>query len=463
MGRPAQLSVDRLRVLLQAGGPRSALDLAQAGQVDRSTVARTLPDLGETVVRLGAARRARYALRRRVRNAGDRWPLYRVDENGRAQTWAQIEALHGGWRMEWAGAAPAWAEYIADREGVCDGLPFFLSDVRPQGFLGRALARRFAGSLALPADPRMWGDDDILVFLLAAGEDLPGQCVLGDAAMRQTLAQQLEVVSAVPLAERAQRYPELAAQVAAGQIIGSSAGGENPKFLTALALPEGAVRPVLVKFSAPLDTPAGRRWADLLAAERVAHGVLVAQGLAVGDAELVDAGGRRFLEIPRHDRVGVRGRRGVVSLEAIHAAIVNPTGTDWASAVSGMVADGLVAADGFERVRRLACFGELIGNVDMHFGNLSFWLDDTLPLRPAPAYDMLPMAWAPSAQGELIERPFAPPPPLPTIAPAWSEAAGWAREFWRRVAADPAVTPEFAARARGAEETVGRLHAHFIG
>ena len=38
-------------------------------------------------------------------------------------------------------------------------------------------------------------------------------------------------------------------------------------------------------------------------------------------------------------------------------------------------------------------YGELIRNVDMHAGNLSFMLTDTFPLQLAPFYDMLPCAY----------------------------------------------------------------------
>jgi len=97
----------------------------------------------------------------------------------------------------------------------------------------------------------------------------------------------------------------------------------------------------------------------------------------------------------------------------------------------------------------------------MHFANVSFWLDDTLPFRPAPAYDLLPLAWAPSVQGEIVERPFAPRPPLPAGMAEWSEAAGWAEDFWQRVIADARVSPEFIARARAAAALVARIRAHF--
>jgi hypothetical protein len=467
MARPAQITLADITLRLQVGGAMTAVALADRLGVDRSTISRGLSRLGDAVLPLGAARRARYALRRNVRGAGDRWPLHRVTSDGRANLWAQLEVLHGGYRVTWTGDVPAWAAQAVDPEGFVEGVPFFLVDQRPQGFLGRREAQRVSESLRLPADPRQWGDDDILIFLQSEGCDVPGDLVVGEGPLRRLLARQVgsaaEELTIVAEGERAERYPALATRVALSGIPGSSAGGEQPKFLAAVRRGEGVVEPVLVKFSPLLESATGRRWADLLVAEAHALAVLAERGLAEPGAHVQEGGGRRFLEVRRYDRVGPHGRRGVVSLEALHGAFEGGAAIDWPSAAAALARAGLVDAAGLAAVQRLHAFGGLIGNVDMHFGNLSFWLDDTLPFRPAPAYDMLPMAWAPSVQGEMIERPFAPPPPLPATLPAWSDAAGWAEDFWARVAVDPAVTSEFAQRARQAGEQVARLRAHFLG
>jgi hypothetical protein len=459
---PGDISL-RLQV---AGGALTAQALATALGVNQSTISRGLARMGESVVALGAARRARYALRRPVRNIGDRWPIYRIDANGRAREWARLHTLHGGTLIEWTGEAPAWAERMTDREGMVEGFPFFLGDLRPQGFLGRQEARRVAETLHLPADPRMWGDDDTLVFLQAEGGDLPGDVVVGEAPLRRVLARQMEEqaddASVVSDGSRATRFPELAAQMAAGGLPGSSAGGEQPKFLAAIRRRGGALQPILVKFSSAMDSQPGRRWADLLAAEAHALAVLAEHGLATAGARVFDAGGRRFLEVARHDRVGAHGRRGVVSLEALHAALGTGGAVNhWGAAAEALARDELIDEAGLATVRRLHSFGELIGNSDMHFGNLSFWLDDTLPFRPAPAYDMLPMLWAPNAQGEVAARTLAPRPPLPGVLAEWRDAAEWAGEFWRRVAGDATISREFRAIARQSGELVARMRAQF--
>ena len=121
---------------------------------------------------------------------------------------------------------------------------------------------------------------------------------------------------------------------------------------------------------------------------------------------------------------------------------------------------GFIESGSFATIQRLHAFGELIGNTDMHFGNLAFFLDDTLPFRVTPAYDMLPMLWAPGSQGELIERPFAPAPPLPAMTEPWREAAGWAEDFWDRVATDSRLSQEFTRIASEAGMVVRNLRRH---
>lgn len=75
----------------------------------------------------------------------------------------------------------------------------------------------------------------------------------------------------------------------------------------------------------------------------------------------------------------------------------------------------------------------------MHEGNLSF----RPGLSLAPAYDMLPMAYAPLRGGELPSYRFDPPQPRPEEAGDWQAAAGAAIAFWRRCATDDRVGTAF--------------------
>ncbi len=462
MARPAQITRQNLAPLLWLRAPISATDLAAALRVNRTTIVRALADFGDELVTMGATRSTRYALRRNVQNAGNRWPVYVMDDDGRARLWCTMEALHERhWRITWAETSPAWALHFCDREGLWQGFPFFLGEAQPQGFLGRAIARQVARPLGVPEDPRGWSDDHTLIFLQAAGEDLPGSLVVGDDCLRRALARPVfgQGENMIPEAARLERYPALA-QDAASALPGTSAGGEQPKFLTTLDDGAGGFHPVLVKFSPPMDQPVGRRWADLLLCEWHAHEVLAQHGLTLPGARLLDAGGRRFLEVPRFDRAGAGGRRGVVSLASLQAAAVGFNPGHWPTAVRELQQAGLVDEAAVSTAQRLHAFGELIGNTDMHFGNLAFRMDDALPFRIAPAYDMLPMLWAPGVQGEIMERRLAPAPPLPADRAPWLEAAVWAALFWERIAGDPQLSPEFAVHARTAGTTLQTLRVH---
>ncbi len=461
MARPPKVTARDLTIRLMANGPSSAADLAASLRVDRSTITRTLSELGPNLVSLGATRRTRYALRRHIRDLDPTWPVYRINVAGRAQSWGTLEILHRAWRVTWPGTTPAWVDRFSDPEGIWEGFPFFLGDIRPQGFLGRAVARQIARSHLLPEDPRHWSDDDTLVFLATAGTDQPGDLVLGDDCLRRALTLQLSPAPETILTpdQAPSRYPELAIRAANDPPPGSSAGGEQPKFSAILQTPEPCH--VLVKFSPPMDQQTGRRWADLLAMEYHALTILAEAGLAQPASRLIDAGGRRFLEAPRFDRTPQGGRIGIVSLEALHGSAIGGLPRDWTDRLLDLERAGLVDAAAVQTTRRLQAFGELIGNTDMHPGNLSFRLTDGLPFELAPAYDMLPMLWSPGPQGELMERTFAPQPPVPAAAEAWRQMLDPAREFWNRVAADERISREFTATARTAGETLARLAGRF--
>jgi serine/threonine protein kinase HipA of HipAB toxin-antitoxin module len=68
---------------------------------------------------------------------------------------------------------------------------------------------------------------------------------------------------------------------------------------------------------------------------------------------------------------------------------------DWLQAAAALESARRITTADAQALRWQWLFGRLIGNTDMHFGNVSFtWgFGPELPL--APAYDMLPMRWAP--------------------------------------------------------------------
>lgn len=97
--------------------------------------------------------------------------------------------------------------------------------MRPQGYLGQALASADAVGLGLTANPEQWPDADVIWALLAKGHDTVGNLLIGEQARDRFL----EMPEPRPV-DRATTYPELAV-AAASEAPGSSAGGEQPKIL----------------------------------------------------------------------------------------------------------------------------------------------------------------------------------------------------------------------------------------
>src|SRR5262245_55549353 len=134
---------DSLTELL-ARGEASAAELATALGVSRETMSRALRDLErqQRVFRMGSTYGARYALRRVVAAIGSEWPIYRIDEEGTPHELGILNAAKPG--NYFASAGP-------DRiRGLFTGIPYYLQDARPAGFLGRTVPTTYP-ELALPA------------------------------------------------------------------------------------------------------------------------------------------------------------------------------------------------------------------------------------------------------------------------------------------------------------------------
>lgn len=376
----------------------TARQLVEKAGISQPTVSRALAALGDQVVRIGAGSSIRYTLLDTSRGFASA-PVFRVSDEGLLHQPGTLIPVHPeGFVMVQA-------------DGVTihgDGLPWWLFDMRPQGYLGRAWASTHAAALGLPANPERWNDTEVIRALLAHGHDAIGNLLIGERARERFIG----MPAPFPV-DRAADYPALARAAGAGELAGSSAGGEQPKFCAYAARGH-----VLVKFSAADDNPVSERWRDLLLAEHLALSVL---GV---DSEVFDFGAQRFLEVPRFDRVGQFGRIGVFSLRALDAEFVGDVAAPWPSLVSRLAASGHVDADALTGAARLWAFGTLIGNSDMHAGNLSFVSRHGRPYQLAPAYDVLPMGFAPRSSGALVD----------TLAPA-SLSASVDGQTWREALA----------------------------
>lgn len=415
-------------------GARTSQELAQAAKVSQPTVSRALSGLGGKVIRIGRGPQTRYALRSEIASLGFSWPLFLIGEDASPSQLGRLHSLAGGGYWLERESGESWPSLVGKefKDGIFPGLPWFLDDARPQGFLGRVFAKQHGSELGEGANPALWSNSSVLESLIRFGQNLPGAFVLGNDALRKALSDSGE--SNTDPSAREKDYPSLAASVLQGNIVGSSAGGEQPKFTTRL----GADRHVLVKFSPAMDRPEGRRWADLLTAEKLSLDVLSENGIRCPSAGVFDFGNRRFLEIDRFDRTPVGGRIPTVSLQSFDAAFLGVGPSSWSTLAASMEQSNLLTSTHAQQLSAIWRFGQLIGNADMHLGNISFLLTPKPPLTLAPVYDMLPMIYRPGLEGEIPDRQQLPEPSSPD-----EREAVMARDFWERVARHPSISTSF--------------------
>jgi len=436
------LSVTIKQALRREGGVLTSAKLQTLLRVSQSTVSRALAPLIQTgeVQKVGAARKQRYVLPRTVRDVGRSVPVMRINAQGQPSPFARLVPLASG---------AVWVEEADGLSARYDGLPWFLDDMRPQGFMGRTFAST-RPELQLGNDPRFWGDDDVLRALALCGDDLPGNLVVGEVAFARfhSLAQ------GASRAASPDDYPALAEAAMHGSMSGSSAGGEQPKFCTIVCggnvgMLGDAARHVLVKFSPAGDAPTDQRTRDLLVCEHLALQTLADAGITAANSRISTGAGRVFLEVERFDRTPIGpanplglGRIGMVSLMVYDAEYVGDM-DNWAATANRMQDRQLLRPLDARTLRLLEAFGVLIANTDRHYGNISLLLDgDDWAL--APAYDMLPMLYAPVG-GELVTRHVAQHPVQPTGATLseWPQAQALARSFWSAASADARISEDF--------------------
>ncbi|SFQ34842.1 type II toxin-antitoxin system HipA family toxin YjjJ [Variovorax sp. 770b2] len=439
--------------ILRAKGPIQAGELADAMGVSRPTLSRAIRAAGAGVIVRGNARRTKYAARRALRGDSDPIPLFRIDRLGTQHQVALLDLVYPDGTAAEFSEEIGWPLDDEMKQGWFEGLPYMMQDMRPQGFLGRNFARHHGALLKVSDDPANWSDDDVLYALSLLGSDAPGDLLVGEAAARKWL-EQVQALNdragphGIADDQLVQSYPRLAAQALELGVAGSSAGGEFPKF-TAMRSTAESNKHVLVKFSGSDDSPGTRRWADLLVCEHLAAQALAERaGIDVAKSRVLILANRTFLEVDRFDRHGAIGRSPVVSWSTLNSTFVGAGGRPWVEGVRPLAKMGWITDDDLGRIGLLGHFGQLIGNSDMHDGNLSFQpvkVGDQAKLQLAPIYDMLPMTYAPVRGVELPPRTYAPRLPLPSEKERWKRVAVAAVAFWDSAAADDRISAEFRA------------------
>jgi hypothetical protein len=397
--------------------PRSAQELMAALGVSQPTLSRTIQAFPESLssFRLTGDRTPRYALLRKLPGGLDpRQIVYKVSGAGTYEEFARVEFLSGGATLERGPTGTV----------LYGGLPPYMAFSAPNGFLGRQVARDAAASERhFPESLKDWGDDHRVSYLFTQALNPPGNLVYGaDSRDREMQWCQTPAVSA---GERLARY-EAAANQLSESAYGSSAGGEQPKFLS---LTEDAGH-VIVKFARR-----GTRMADLLPLEHLALRSLGEVGVPASLTRLAATANHVFLEVQRFDRLGRHGRIGMLSGGSIDDEFFGARDT-WSEFAARCESAGYLSAEDARYIDTMAAFSELIGNGDRHFDNISLLVaEDGEYKSVAPAYDILPMRYAPIGAG--IDPKLLPiTPKLGTIgasADVWRRAADAANRFWTAV------------------------------
>jgi len=421
---------------LLANGPAKSGEICRTLGISQQSFSKLSSKFPTDICIFGRSKKTIYALKRDIPDVGDSFMLHTIDETGKTSQLGKLTAIYPkGFYFE-----PLNKNELNER--FFEDLPYFLDDLRPNGFLGRLIPKTHP-ELNLPSDIKNFSADDTLKYLTRFGCDLIGNFLLGDTAFKLFLERHLNEPPAIKLEERGAAYPKLAAEILQHGDPGSSAGGEQPKFPTVIGSDS---KHVIVKFSPRADGDVGQRRADLLVCEHIALEILRAHGRSTTRSSIVTGQGQTFLEVERFDRVSKLGRKGLISLAAISYEFVGKF-ADWSIIAKELLAQKRISREDFETIKWRELFGQLIANSDMHLGNLSFFFEFDKPFALAPAYDMLPMLYAPQSE-QLVERDFHPPTPSPDDLDIWSDALKAGTAFWSQVCDEPRISDDFKKIAR---------------
>lgn len=179
-------------------GSLTAKEITEQLQINQSTLSRRLTKIPE-IVKIGQSRSTRYILPRPLDNQWS-FPLYQINEAGNAEKAGTLYSI-------WPGESCA-VETASGQSLIYDVMPWFLTDMRPQGFLGRAWGRDMNAALHFPDDIKKWTGSQTLVALARAGDETVGNIIIGDMAYQKWFRKPEEIP--VPEIDKIQVYERLA-------------------------------------------------------------------------------------------------------------------------------------------------------------------------------------------------------------------------------------------------------------
>jgi len=391
----------------------SVADIRRLKGVSQPTASRIIRRLRQTgkLVTMGAGKQTRYAFS----DGSPAIQIQQVQEDGSVLMLGDYYRLRSGASyIDFVKGVPEVLKGVHGNALYEGMLPFFLDDMKPEGFMGIRNAKSFVEH-GFPSHLSSWSCEQILMFLKAKSFESKGNILISGDYSLNHLQQERSELSQYPniardtLKNYAPRY--------------SSAGGEQPKFT---AYREG-VGHVIVKFAQPTLSPVEVRRADLLVCEYLANRALSQSGFLVAESHLHVIDGMTLLESVRFDRVDEMGRLPMLSMSVIDAEYIG-YGENWCDTAKALLNMGRISSKTQDTIQQLNMFGRLIGNTDMHLGNLSFTIsNDGKQFELLPLYDMLPMA--------LMPRNDFVPDSIPCTKPSLCSEKIFhsAQDFWQSV------------------------------
>lgn len=408
----------------------SSSAIAKATGISQPTVSRALKKL--PVIKIGAGRSTVFALLEQQSPE----PLYKINKIGNITCLGHLH--HQPQNRILLLQESKHTSY--------EGLPFYFYDAIPSGFLGSIHLKHIVKSdQKLTTKSQDWSDQQILHYLTHYGEDLAGNLVLGNAMAEKAANKNYPIISR-------ENYSHIASSInQSPQNLGSSIAGEQPKF----TLYNGQDH-LIIKYSPPIsqDNPVATRHRDLIICEHLALQALDAENIKSSITHLhVDD--RIYLEIKRFDRIGLHGRKGIVSLKYIDAEYTG-LNQSWPEIARALLNKKLITEETLLIVETTYAFGKYIANTDMHNGNFALFISNLQITTPTPIYDMLPMAYMP-VQGELSNPELKAPRFIQVSNKANQNALKIAKTFWSTVIDHPSISQDFKKIIKPYIEEIKRL------
>ncbi|VAW43668.1 hypothetical protein MNBD_GAMMA02-1188 [hydrothermal vent metagenome] len=406
-------------------------EIQKITQLSQATVSRCLKKLSQSLLVLPDSSPRKYALP----DPGispNHYDLDEIDEHGKQSVLGSVYAITGGEFFVTLTQGTSKLFLGQSKDGLYDGLPFFLDDMRPQGFLGQQVAKQLSAvNKYYPSKLSLWNSNHILKYLSEYGDELPGNLIFGDGLVTPIR----EIVSPI----NTESYDFICRQIKEGTVPKSSAGGEQQKFT---AFNKEMNADVIVKYTSNENDAVTRRWKDILVTEFHALKILADIKTPAAEVRLLDQNSRFYLETKRFDRLGLFGRRSMFSLLSIDMEYIG-FGENWYQIANELFKLNLLSETDRNYVSILWHFSQLIANTDAHLGNISFGIKDE-SFTLLPIYDMCTMAIAPKLNSLDSIAFTLPSVDILNIGEDFKETIVKAAiEFWQKVGDDARISNEF--------------------